>query len=185
MRNILLIGISLVLLTAGTALAVKPDNPGGDKKDVINGLSGTINVYDGNNNRIGSLLLYSPSTNIYVLTDRDYAFSVSRFGGLISRNFYFSTSDCTGQAYILPGDDISSNLPLQGFVLINDFKELYYIPKGSEEETVVLTSRQAAVPPCQVISDRTAAFPVFPNDPRVTGVSISNSPFQGPITVGH
>ena len=98
MRNILLIGISLVLLTAGNALAVKPDNPGGDKKDVINGLTGTINVYDGNNNRIGSLLLYSPSTNIYVLTDRDYAFSVSRFGGLISRNLYFSTSDCTGQA---------------------------------------------------------------------------------------
>ena len=33
MRKVLVIGVSLVLLTAGSALAAKPDNPGGDKFD--------------------------------------------------------------------------------------------------------------------------------------------------------
>jgi len=32
MKHIIVMGISLVLLTAGTALAVKPDNPGGGDK---------------------------------------------------------------------------------------------------------------------------------------------------------
>jgi len=43
-RNIILIGVSLILLTAGTALAVKPENPGGGKDDLEAALQDEIDA---------------------------------------------------------------------------------------------------------------------------------------------
>jgi len=136
----------------------------------------------------------------WALSDTGYVFSIyasntssGPAGELLRRLLWFETPDCSGPAYVAatlaPDFPLSAHF-VSGAVFVsldeNDNPGVYYTPKGSAPNTVVLqsqTSTSGGVTICNAKTEAVDAFLVIPNDPFITGVP-SQRVFAPPITLG-
>jgi hypothetical protein len=137
--------------------------------------------------RSGSYAVYSG------LSFNEYHFSVRRQSGrLKDDDLFFTTSDCTGQAYSKMGespDDLGPFTESQGrvFSSVPGYSvPAYYVPRGTSTEVKTVKSRwtdasQPFVGECISTDEQIAVYAVLPNDPAVTGVKDN---FQLPINAG-
>lgn len=105
---------------------------------------------------------------------------------------YFESADCSGQAYSYLGFLGMGNGDFlgQGYVFesINVSGNISYFYAGpeSQETWKILKSRinnSDLEPSCQQIDIQDNIAPIYPNNPKVTGVP--NTPFPLPITLGY
>ncbi len=131
---------------------------------------------------------------LWVVSDAGYLFSIYMPGSGIAtpgairpRIVEFSTTNCTGQAYLPSSNDQLKWLLGSGVVFAffgNDPLDVYYSPSGSVSMSGIVTQSRLIDSGCeQPISSSTDLIAVFPNDPLVTGVPIQRQ-FDTPITLG-
>lgn len=127
---------------------------------------------------------------VYVLSSKGYIFWVNGTGGIPGdllgqvNTLVFETSNCTGQAYLLSGSGITSVMSRNtGLVLrINSLGTLIYLPKGSDSSVTITALSKRNHLGCTGESGTSSAYPVFENNPAITGVSADPT---GPITLGY
>jgi hypothetical protein len=110
----------------------------------------------------GFIVQYETETGVMLSTPVD---AWGEQGSNVS-NLYFTTPDCTGQAYIT-----SSGVYRGGSVARQIGGQIYYVQKGATALALDDQSRMTGGV-CQTGSNTSSdLMPVFPNDPNVTGVS--------------
>jgi len=151
-----------------------------------------LSVYD-NSVRLGALLSIDYNFNIVsVLLDSGYMETIY-LSGELNNTLYYTTTDCTGQAYIgytsssIPSTFLNSLLG-HGYVLstsnTNGLEKVYI---AATTNTVAITygsSLNADI--CNSVVDLKSPYvigkPVQPNDFNVTGATTN---YSGPITIGY
>jgi len=123
-----------------------------------------------------------------VLSFNEYYFNVEQQSGLLYyQDIFFTTSDCSGQAYLAMGYtyDLGPFTESQGRVFSSAPGypvSTYYIPRGTS--SVVMRARSywsSTSAACGTIDDEIAFYPILPNDPAITGVKDS---YELPINTG-
>ncbi|MBF0456456.1 MAG: hypothetical protein HQK99_00995 [Nitrospirae bacterium] len=138
---------------------------------------GNIVVKDGNGNELGTFLGMSGGMTM-VLNSNGYLFEImmdpsNTPGSIKPNNIYFSSTNCSGTAYIY-GSFIG------GTILSDGGGHLYYASKNASLTTISYKSYYYYG--CSSSSGTITALPALPNDSSVTGVSSSS--FTLPLTVG-
>jgi len=140
------------------------------------------------------------NTGFWILSDTGYVFRVSasdrasfQAGELQLLKLRFETPNCSGPAYVAAMNNPA--IPLTALLRsgavfasedLNDNPGVYYTPKGSALDPVVLQSFITIVSGatvCTAQNEAGGAFIVVPNDSSVTGVQ-SQHIFDPPITLG-
>ena len=127
-----------------------------------------------------------------VLSFNEYYFNVEQQSGLLDyKEIFFTTSDCSGQAYLTMGYtyDLGPFTESQGrvFSSMSGYSvPAYYVPRGASTEVKTVKSEwtdysQHFVGECISTDEQIAVYSVLPNDPAVTGVKDS---YQLPINAG-
>ena len=115
-----------------------------------------------------------------VFNNKGYIFEVSREGLIsLSDQFYFESSDCTGQAY--KRDSGTAPASIGTVFRRRDTLETSYIPKNTQPTSTQITSFFQIQDGCIITPDERDVVPVLPNDPAITGVQNS---YAMPITIG-
>jgi hypothetical protein len=126
------------------------------------------------------------------LSSSEYYFSVRKVSGRPKTyDIYFTTSDCTGQAYLEMPDNYNFGpfTESQGLVFSSALGysvPAYYVPRGTSTELKTVKSMWGSpVDPvageCVPQDEQKSVYPILPNDPAVTGVKDS---YPLPITAG-
>ena len=165
--------------------------------NAINSL-GSLSVFV-NGVRIGALLEFQFQERsggmqepvITVFNNSGYTAGINHDGdGLLYRQITFTTSDCTGQAYVInylgrEGDFMLRNGEIFSAV-DKDVSYAYYTQNGSITESAhFLSFIQVDTGACFASDYGTPipAYKIYPNNPNVTG--FSNSDFVGAVTIGY
>jgi len=117
MKKFLMIGVSLVLLTAGKAFAIQPENSGLKAEidaridadaalqfqiDALhsNQDEGGVQVYDNSDQYLGSLMYIMPgSIRVYDPTLKKVINIITNTGDIDNSSIYYIEGGCIGQAY--------------------------------------------------------------------------------------
>ena len=150
-----------------------------------------------NGQKIGVLAgmgnLNGSSANYQALSFNEYYFEIEQQSGRLDYQvLYFTTSDCTGQAYLAMDyntNDLGPFTESQGRVYssVSGYSvPAYYVPRGASTEVKTVKSEwtdysQHFVGECISTDEQIAVYAVLPNDPAVTGVKDS---YQLPINAG-
>jgi len=174
--------------------------PKGDTGPV--GATGGVKVYDADGNSVGSVLAFTaieeavrpgPSPILHplmALTPKDYLLKLTFPAGEFEyRALEYTTTDCSGPAYLASYWEPEAYKAAQGFVFAFTTPDsLYYLPKFSSSVSIEIRSEKGGFYnkdyPCVTFAEPQMMFtlwPVYPNEPEITGVT----PFNGPVTLGH
>lgn len=149
----------------------------------ISGLRNALVVKAGGS--VIGLLVGVGDSYFLLLSDKDYFFDVAITGELVHPEFYYASSGCTGQAYVMAYRDVILN---QGYVFTDGTlaKTIYYVPRGTPIQVLTPASWDYGTgTSCSAytFTRGMAMAPISPNDASVTGVSTNQ--FAIPITLGH
>lgn len=98
---------------------------------------------------------------------------------LMSTDIYFTSADCSGQAYA----QIQNNSVVGGFVFRATFGDYWYAPKSANSQSErPFASMRALGGSCVATAGTSFSMPVLPNDPSVTNVAPGN--YAPPLTLG-
>jgi hypothetical protein len=164
-------------------------------QDQLSGLSGkqSIGVYV-NGVRLGAYLgaanLSNPNmsksvkeiSDVKILLNSGYLTTVLGSGGVYS-DLVFYNIDCASQAYLRDGGNLGVVSSNNGVVFEEaGTGELFYIPRGTTEETFDYTSSYINGVCTYDSVNRTTGYKVFPNDKNITGVDSLD--FIGDVRLG-
>jgi len=128
---------------------------------------------------------------MHVLSEEDYLFNILLPNAKLTQinALYYQSPFCKGQPYTTNGE--KSIYRAMGIVYAIpehfDLQGTYYIPRGTQKAGMIhIRSKLISKNECTDDIDRNADFqfsPVFPNDPKITGVPDQRS-FPLPISLG-
>jgi len=132
-------------------------------------------ILDGNNSFVGYYSWVSSTQfSENAISGTGYRFTLNRRLGHLTWidgnfvQFWFATSNCTGQAYAL----LDAGLP--GYVSSADNAQptpSFYVPQDAVSQVLALGSYLNSAGACvQESHTPTGVYPAFPNDPETTGV---------------
>jgi len=118
----------------------------------------------------------------YVLPSFSWAVNM----GQLSQSLYFTTPDCSGQAYVVLNVGAQQTGVYGGFVFATGIPGLppYYAPKGEQAIGRPLVASRGGDGACGPNgASNIGSLPAVPNNPSVTG--FPNAPFVPPLTLGY
>lgn len=187
MKKVLVLVLVLFIMIASDSIAGMPYtfSPGtAIKSSEVNANLQYANygniVVKANGVEIGTLIDFGyGSTVIQLLNSKGFLVAIKHGTGYINYSsaiygFAYTTTDCTGTPY---GD---ANIYLQGTVLRRYSGEFFYIDKNAAATTVTINSVYG-LSGCSSGTITSSYYPLTPNDPTVTGVSLAT--FGTPITI--
>ncbi len=118
---------------------------------------------------------------LYALTWKGYYYMVNINGQVVTQNVtavYFTSADCSGQAYVAVGNSDADFYNTQGFIVsggLNNRNQFFYKPSGSSPTELITVSSILSNGSCNLNSINTTAHPVYPNNSGITGLPDSLS----------
>ncbi len=183
----------LTMSLAGTSSAESPA--------VIDGNGGLIGSYLGPAGVLpatyGPPLTSTEERSLRVVSTKGFIFSVQQASGRITSSLeipgglgggeghvlVYTTTNCTGQAYVSVGADAAASSARGGFVVANP-SGLWFANKTAVAESVLTRSVfiEGNTPsPCETNDQVKTVIPVQPNNSNITGVT--GPVFVTPITI--
>ena len=142
---------------------------------------------------IGTLLDFPDQPNWHpwtLMSEQGYIFNFS-FGMIPGpqRDIYYTTNDCAGQGYLsYKNSNVMPGLIFAQSIIYETSLPLFFVPKDATPEiNIHLLSRSADWTDvgCESVDVVDTVLPVFPNDPKVSGIPLmysgetySNGPFS-------